>query len=349
MLKKLLEEAISKEASDIHISVGHPPILRVDGSLTYLFDWDRLSSETARKMTLDLMSEAQRERFLDDKEIDFSYDLEGKARFRANAYFQSGEVSCSLRFVPDKIKSIEELNLPIILDNFSKAKQGFVLVTGPSSHGKSTTLAAIIERINETRFDHIITIEDPIEYIFKDKKALIDQREMYVDTASFSKALRSSFRQDPDVIMVGEMRDPQTIATAITAAETGHLVFSTLHTNSASQTVHRIIDSFSSEQQKQVKAQLSGCLLGIISQRLIPRKGGGLIPACEIMLNNPAVGNLIRDDKIHELDLVIETSREKGMISLNSSLAELVKKDEVSLENALSYSLDPHGLKRMCQ
>jgi len=233
------------------------------------------------------------------------------------------------------------------LHKFTKATQGFVLITGPSSHGKSTTLAALIDEINHTRPDHIITIEDPIEYLFEDDRSVIDQREVYQDTMSFSKALRSTFRQDPDVIMVGEMRDLETMATAITAAETGHLVFATLHTNSAAQTIHRVVDSFPSEQQSQVRAQLSGSLLGVVSQRLIPRIKGGLIPACEIMMSTPAVANLIRENKIHELPLVIETSAEIGMITLNRSLASLVKSKEITLENALNYSTNPVELRAL--
>ena len=252
-----------------------------------------------------------------------------------------------MRLIPAQILTIEELNLPAILHEFTKAAQGFVIITGPSSHGKSTTLAALIDEINHTRTDHVITIEDPIEYIFEDDKCIVDQREVNQDTLAFSRALKSTFRQDPDVIMVGEMRDPDTIATAITAAETGHLVFATLHTNSASQTIHRIVDSFPPEQQNQVRAQLSGSLLGIISQRLILRTKGGLIPACEVMISTPAVANLIRENKIHELDLVIETSAEIGMISLNRSLASLVKLKEISLANALMYSLNPGELKRL--
>jgi len=252
-----------------------------------------------------------------------------------------------MRLIPSKIKTIEELSLPLILHQFAASSQGFVLITGPSSHGKSTTLAALIDEINHTRADHVITIEDPIEYIFEDDRSVIDQREVFQDAATFARALRATFRQDPDVIMVGEMRDPETMAIAITAAETGHLVFATLHTNSASQTIHRIVDSFAPEQQGQVRSQLSGSLLGVVSQRLVPRLKGGLIPACEIMLSNPAVANLIRENKIHELPLVIETSGEAGMISLNRSLADLVKRKEISLENAMIYSLNPSELRML--
>ncbi|MDO8663694.1 MAG: type IV pilus twitching motility protein PilT [Candidatus Wildermuthbacteria bacterium] len=347
LLKKLLELTIKEQASDLHLSVGHQPTLRIAGDLVLLLKHKILSPADVLGLVQSLMSPEQFQRFEAQKEIDFSYNLEGQARFRANVFYQRGEISCALRLVPTQIKTIEELDLPPILHEFGKANQGFFVVTGPSSQGKSTTLAALIDEINHTRTDHIITIEDPIEYIFKDDRSLIDQREVFQDTLSFASALRSTFRQDPDVIMVGEMRDPETMATAITAAETGHLVFATLHTNSASQTIHRIVDSFPSEQQDQVRAQLSGSLLGIVSQRLIPRIRGGLIPACEILLNTPATANLIREGKIHEIPLVIETSAEIGMISLNRALADLVKRREITLENALNYSLSPAELKML--
>jgi twitching motility protein PilT len=346
-LKELLELTVKEQASDLHISVGHPPVLRITDRLIPLLKKKKLSAKDTQGLAMALTTQEQYQMFLKEKEIDFSYNFEEKARFRVNIFFQSGNTAIALRQIPAKIRTIEELNLPPVLHEFTKASQGFVLITGPSSHGKSTTLAALIDEINRTRTDHIITIEDPIEYVFKDERSIIDQREVYQDTLSFARALRSTFRQDPDVIMVGEMRDPETIATAITAAETGHLVFATLHTNSASQTIYRIVDSFPPEQQNQIRAQLSGSLLGVISQRLIPRIKGGLIPACEVMIATPAVANLIRENKIHELPLVIETSAEKGMVSLNRSLANLVKQKEISLENALSYSLSPAELKML--
>jgi twitching motility protein PilT len=346
-LEELLDSTIKEEASDLHFSFNHQPILRMAGRLVPLLKKKKLSSEDIRELSRALMTEEQSQRLLKEKEVDFPYNFKDKARFRVNVFFQRGEISVALRLIPTKIKTIDELNLPLILHEFAGASQGFVLVTGPSSQGKSTTLAAIIDEINHTRTDHIITIEDPIEYIFEDDKSIIDQREIHQDALNFSSALRSTFRQDPDVIMVGELRDPETISTAITAAETGHLVLATLHTNSASQTVHRIVDSFPSGQQDQVRAQLSGSLLGVISQRLIPGTKGNLIPACEIMVATPAVANLIRENKIHELPLVIETSAEKGMISLNRSLADLIKKREISLENALRYSLNPVELKML--
>ena len=345
-LKELLSITIQEQASDLHLSVGHPPVLRLAGRLVSLIKMKKLVSEDTKGLSEALMTENQRLRFLEKKEIDFSYNfLEKKARFRVNVFFQSGEVASVLRQIPAKIRTIEELNLPPILHEFTKPTQGFILITGPSSHGKSTTLAALIDEINHTRADHIITIEDPIEYVFEDDRAIVDQREVYHDTLSFSGALRSAFRQDPDVIMVGEMRDPETMATAITAAETGHLVFATLHTNSAAQTIHRIVDSFPAAQQDQIRAQLSGSLLGVVSQRLIPSIKGGLIPACEIMLSTPAISNLIRENKTHEIPLVIETSAEVGMISLNRYLANLVKRKEISLENAFNYSLNPAELR----
>lgn len=344
-LEELLELTIKEQASDLHLSFNHQPTLRVTGRLIPLATNKKLSSEDSRGLALALTPADQYQRLLKEKEIDFSYNFKNQARFRINIFFQRGEISIALRLVPTKIKTIEDLNLPPILREFTKASQGFVLITGPSSQGKSTTLAALIDEINHTRTDHIITIEDPIEYLFENDKSIIDQREVYQDTLSFARALKSTFRQDPDVIMVGEMRDPETIATTITAAETGHLVFATLHTNSASQTIHRIVDSFPSGQQGQIRAQLSGSLLGVVSQRLIPRLGGGLIPVCEVMMATTAVANLIRENKIHELPLVIETSAGKGMISLNRALANLVKNREISLENALSFSLNPTELK----
>lgn len=346
-LRDLLALTIQQQASDLHISVGHPPTLRVIGRLVPLVKMKKILPEDSQGLAFELMHEDQRQRFLQQKEIDFSYNFEDKDRFRVNIFFQKGNISAALRLIPAKIQTIEELNLSPVLHEFTKPNQGFVLITGPSSHGKSTTLAALIDEINHTRTDHIITIEDPIEYIFKDDKCIIDQREVYQDTLSFARALKSTFRQDPNIIMVGEMRDPETISTAITAAETGHLVFATLHTNSASQTIHRIVDSFPPTQQVQIRAQLSGSLLGVVSQRLVPRIRGGLIPACEVMISNAAVSNLIRENKIHELDLVIETSAELGMISLNRALADLVKVKEISLKNALIYSLNPAELRKL--
>ena len=347
LLTKLLEATIERKASDLHLSPARRPIVRIDGRLCPMEEYDFLLEEDVENLVRCMLKEEKFQKLLQEKEIDFSYELKNKGRFRGNAYFQQGKISCALRFIPSHIPTIEELNLPSILHLFTRAPQGFVLVTGPSSHGKSTTLAALIDEINHTRPDHVVTIEDPIEYIFEDDLAIIDQREVNLDTLSFARALRSTFRQDPDVIMVGEMRDPETISTALTAAETGHLVFATLHTNSAAQTIHRIVDSFDGPQQVQVRAQLSGSLLGIISQRLIPKIGGGLIPACEVLINTPAVANLIRENKIHEIPLVIATSSEEGMVTLNQSLAGLVKEKKITLESAYNFSPNPQELKEL--
>jgi len=346
-LKELISLAIKEQASDILISTDCYPTLRIDGILVPLTKHKIIKAQDSQGLARELMNEEQYQRFLQQKEIDFSFSFEGQVRFRTNIFFQRGDISCALRQIPTRIKTIDELNLPPVLHEFTRSSQGFILVTGPSGHGKSTTLAALINEINHTRADHIITIEDPIEYVFKDDRSIVEQREVYQDTLSFARALKSTFRQDPNVIMVGEMRDPETTAIAITAAETGHLVFATLHTNNAAQTVHRIVDSFPPEQQSQVRAQLAGSLFGVISQRLIPRVKGGLIPACEIMISNPAVANLIRENKIHEIPVVIETSAEAGMISLDRSLSLLVKQEEISLENALVYSLNPLELKTL--
>jgi len=346
-LKQLLEATIKNNASDLHISEGHPPVMRISRKLTFLTKENPLTAEDAQGISFALMSEEQINDFVKEKEIDFSYNFEGRARFRVNIFYQMGTVSAALRLVPERIRSLEELRMPVRLHQFCEYTQGFVLVVGPSSHGKSTTLAAMIDEINHTRAAHILTIEDPIEYVFKDDKSMINQRELHLDTLSFSKALKSTFREDPDVIMVGEMRDNETMATAITAAETGHLVFATLHTNSAGQTIHRIVDNFQGDQQSQIRAQLASSLIGIISQRLVPAIGGGVVPACEIMFNTPAISNLIRDNKIYEIPLVIETSSEAGMVSLNRSLSELVRKGIVDIENAVKYSNNPRELRKL--
>ena len=346
-LKKLLEVVIQKQASDFHITVGKPPMLRLNRELVPLNNELPFTEEDTKELSFALMNEEQKAEFLKEKEIDFSYSFENRGRFRVNIFFQRGYVSSALRLIPEKIRNLQELELPKELYNFCTYSQGFVLITGPSSHGKSTTLAALINEINNTQTKHIITIEDPIEYLFKQNKSIISQRELHRDTLSFEKALKATFREDPDVIMVGEMRDKETIETAITAAETGHLVFATLHTNSAAQSLYRILDSFSGEQQNQVKSQLSRSLLGIVSQRLVPKINGGITPACEILFNNDAVSNLIRQDKIYEIPLVIETSYDEGMISLNRSLAGLVRSGVVDIQTASKYSPSPQEFLKL--
>jgi twitching motility protein PilT len=340
-------EAVKQNASDIHMSCGRRPTLRVDGVLVPLVKKPIVTEEYSKAFADFLMNEEQRKLFYANREMDFSYSFKDKARFRVNAFFQKSYVSVAMRAIPSKIRTLDELGMPSILHKFTYNTQGFVLVTGPTGHGKSTTMAAMIDEINHSRGDHIITIEDPIEYLFNPDRSIIDQREVGRDTNGFAIALRSAFRQDPDVIMVGEMRDPETISTAITAAETGHLVFSTLHTNNASQTIDRIIDSFPSAQQNQIRIQLAGTLIGVISQRLVPKVDGGIVPAVEVLIVNPAIRNLIRENKTHQIDLVLETSAEEGMVTLNRYLAGLVKKREITMETAENYSYNPKELKML--
>jgi twitching motility protein PilT len=344
-LKDLLTTTAKQNASDLHLAVGRRPTLRIDGVLVPLQKEAIITPDAAEGLIYGLLTDEQKNRLLRERQLDFAYSFEEKARFRVNVYFQRGYLAASLRLIPARIRSIEELNLPPILHDFSKLSQGFILAVGPAGHGKSSTLAAILDEINHTRSDHIITIEDPIEYLFTQDRCIISQREVGSDTPSFHAALRTVLRQDPDVIMVGEMRDAISISTAMTAAETGHLVFSTLHTNSASQTIDRIIDSFPAAQQGQVISQLAATLVAIVSERLLPRVSGGRIPAMEIMIVNPAIRNLIRERKIYQIDLVIETSFQEGMVTLNRSLVNLIKNKEVSLENAELYSLNPAELR----
>ncbi len=326
---------LSEGASDLHLAEGRQPVLRVSGTLLPLVKQPVLTRQDMKGILDQVLDPSKKEIFLDKKEVDFAYDHAGQGRFRGNAYFQVNKISMALRLVPKQIKSLSELHLPDIL------------VVGPTGQGKSTTLASIIEIINVGRLEHIITIEDPIEYIFESKKSIIDQREVLQDTPDFHTALHGMFRQDVDVMMIGEMRTPDDISTAVTAAETGHLVFSTLHTNTASQTIERIIDSFDTVQQSQIRIQLASSLLGIFSQRLVPRISGGLIPAYELLINNTAVANLIRENRTHEINSVIETSSDQGMIDLNRSLSELVRNGEITIENAYLYSQNSKALERM--
>lgn len=346
-LYQLLEMVVQQNASDLHLSAGRVPTLRVDGGLIQLTKQAVLSPDDTKGIVGVILSEDQLQHLHKNKSVDLSYAYKDAARFRVNIFYQFGTLSVAMRFIPDKIKTIEELNLPPIIHNFTKYQQGFVLITGPAGHGKSTTLAAMIEEINKTRSEHIITIEDPIEYVFSQNRSIVDQREVGRDALNFHSALRAAFRQDPDIIMVGELRDSETISTAISAAETGHLILGTLHTNNAAQTIDRIIDSFPPEQQSQVRSQLALTIAGVISQRLVPRVDGGRVPATEIMLANTAVRNLIREHKVHEIGLVIDTSADEGMISLNRSLADLVKRGEVSVDVARNYSLNSGELKTL--
>lgn len=345
--EKLLDQVIKQNSSDLHIAVGRYPTLRIDGALTPLLKEEVVTADTAKDFVFNLLSEEQKAVFLKEKELDLSYNFKDQARFRVNVFHQKGFMGAALRLIPSKIKSFQDLGMPPILEEMAKSQQGFFLVVGPTGHGKSTTLAAFVDYINHTRADHIITIEDPVEYIFTSDKATIDQREVGSDTASFQRALKSMLREDVDVAMVGEMRDAETMAMAVTAAETGHFVLATLHTNDASQTIDRIIDTFPPNQQNQIRAQLAASLIGIVSQRLIPKNGGGRVPAVELMIANPAVRNLIRENKTHQLNLVIETSSDQGMISLNKALIDLVRKGSITMESAVNYSLNPSELQTL--
>ena len=346
-LDGLLISTAQENASDLHLSVGRYPTLRIDGRLVPLVNKELLTPQKTETLIGALLTEEQKEKFIKNKELDISYEFEKKIRFRVNVFFQRGFMGVSFRLIPSKIRTLKELNIPDLVYDFTKPSQGFVLVVGPSGHGKSTTLAALIERINNQKNAHIVTIEDPIEHVYTQNRCIINQREVGIDTKSFSNALRSIFREDADVILVGEMRDWETMSTAITAAETGHLVFATLHTNSTAQTIDRIIDSFPASQQDQVRSQLAGNLLGILSQRLIPQTDGGRIPAVEIMTSNSAIKNLIRENKSHQLNLVINTSADEGMISLNNSLADLVKDKKITMENAEIYSTSVSDLRML--
>lgn len=346
-LSALTDLVIEERASDLHFSVGAHPIIRVSGSLIPLLKKPILTDEDILGFAKALIRKDIYERYEGRKEVDFSYENAESVRFRGNAFYQRGRMAIALRLIPNVIRTFAELNLPPILESFTLRPQGFFLCVGPVGQGKSTTLAAMVNHINQTRSEHIVTIEDPIKYIYTEDKALIDQREVGIDTDSFQSALNAAFREDVDVILVGEMRNMETIATAVTAAETGHLVYSTLHTNDAAQTINRIIDIFPGDQQSQIRTQLAGSLIAIFSQRLIPHIAGGMVPAYELLINNSAVANLIRENRIHEIGSVIETGLEQGMIDMNRSLLRLVQNGDITVENAFTYSTNPKGLERL--
>ncbi|MBI3114824.1 MAG: PilT/PilU family type 4a pilus ATPase [Candidatus Harrisonbacteria bacterium] len=348
-LNELLLTTATQNASDLHIAVGRRPTIRVDGVLIPLQKEPTTTPEAAEGLVMALLTAEQKKQLLEEKEIDFAYAFEDKARFRVNVYTQRGFYAAALRLIPAKVRTIEELGLPPILHDFTKLSQGFVLIVGPAGHGKSTTIAAMLDEVNHTRMDHIITVEDPIEYLFEQDRAIISQREVKIDTPTFHRALRSLLRQDPDVVMIGEMRDHISFSTALTAAETGHLVLSTLHTNSASQTIDRIIDTFPAEQQGQITSQLAATLVAIVSERLVNKVDGGRVPACEIMIVNSAIRNLIRERKAYQIDLVIETSMQEGMVSLNRSLVNLVRGRVITPEAAETYSQNPAELRILLQ
>ena len=346
-IELLLEEVVKKKGSDLHLQVGLPPMLRVDGALLPVPSSEPLDEEAVEALVFAILDEDQKQILLKDKEFDFSFAFGDLGRFRVNAFHERGNLAAALRLIPNELLTIEQLGLPQIVNKFAEYPRGLVLVTGPTGSGKSTTLAAMLDKINTERATHIITIEDPIEYAHTSKKSVVVQREVHYDTYSFSAALRSSLRQDPDVVLIGEMRDLVTIAAAITIAETGHLVLATLHTNSAAQSVDRMIDVFPPHQQPQIRAQLSNILMAICSQRLIPSIGGGRVAAAEILVATPAVRNIIREGKSHQLEAVIQTGAEYGMQSMDKTLVNLIHEGTISYEEARNYAVDLEELDRL--
>ncbi len=345
-LRDLLEQMVKMGASDLHLTVGSPPVVRIDGKLQRL-NFDRLTSDQTKKLSYSMLNEKQKMKFEQNSELDFSFGIEQMSRFRCNMFMQRGNVAVVLRQIPYEVKTFEQLGLPKVIAEFSKLPRGLVLVTGPTGSGKSTTLASVIDKINKERPVHIITVEDPIEYLHRHQTALINQREVYSDTNSFAAALKYALREDPDVVLVGEMRDLETIESALSIAETGHLAFATLHTNSASESINRIVDSFPTNQQEQIRISLSFSLQAIISQTLIPKIGGGRVVALEIMVATPAIRALIRDDKVHQMYSMIQSGQKYGMKTMNQSLSELYEGRKVTINDAMSYSCNTQELSEM--
>jgi len=345
-IQEILEEGLRRGASDVHLMAGIYPTLRVDGKLSPIPNAPSGTPEYIEKLVLTLCTPEQKELLLTNKELDFSFSLGEMARFRVNAFYQKGYLTAALRLIPNKIPNLEDLHLPTVLGNLTQLRQGLIILAGPTGHGKSTSIASLINKINEERGAHIITVEDPIEYVYPSKKSVIAQREMHLDTHSWEISLRSVLREDPDVVLIGEMRDYETIESVLTIAETGHLVFTTLHTNSAAQTLDRVVGVFPENMQEQVRMQLSNVLEAVISIRLLPGQKGGRYPATEILLATPAVRNVIREGKTHLIDNIIQTSTNIGMETLETSLAKLVKQGRINTETALSYSLRPQQLAR---
>ena len=343
----LLEEVLKQKASDLHLQVGLPPMLRVDGALKAVSGVESLNEELVERLIFAILDDDQKQILLKDKEFDFSFSFGDLGRFRVNAFHEKGNLAAALRLIPNEIATIGQLGLPSVVTKFADYPRGLVLVTGPTGSGKSTTLAALVNKINHERAEHIVTIEDPIEFTHKSAKSVIVQREVHYDTFSFSAALRSSLRQDPDVVLIGEMRDLETIASAITIAETGHLVFATLHTNSAAQSIDRMIDVFPPHQQPQIRSQLSNILMAICSQRLIPTIGGGRIAAAEVLIGTPAVRNIIREGKSHQLDAVIQTGAEFGMQSMDKTLVNLIHNGTITYDEARNFAVDLEELDRL--
>lgn len=346
-IENLLEECVRRKASDLHIQYGLPPILRIDGVLVPINNTKALDEDDLEKLIFSTLDEDQQKIYLKDKEFDYSFAFGDVARFRVNAFHERGKKAAAFRLIPNEIKSINDLGMPSIVETFADFPRGLVLVTGPTGSGKSTTLAALIDKINREKSKHIITIEDPIEFTHKSERSIIVQREVHYDTFSFAAALRSALREDPDVVLIGEMRDLETIQAAITIAETGHLVFATLHTNSAAQSIDRMIDVFPSHQQPQIRSQLANMLMAICSQRLVPAIGGGRVVAAEIMIANTAVRSLIRDGKTFQLDTAIQTGAEEGMQTMDRTLAKLIQTGVITYDSAREYAVDINELNRL--
>ena len=346
-IENLLEECVRRKASDLHIQYGLPPILRIDGVLVPISNTKTLDEDALKQLIFSTLDEDQQNIYLKDKEFDYSFAFGDIARFRVNAFHERGKMAAAFRLIPNEIKSVSDLGMPSIVDTFADFPRGLVLVTGPTGSGKSTTLAALIDKINREKSKHIITIEDPIEFTHKSERSVIVQREVHYDTFSFAAALRSALREDPDVVLIGEMRDLETIQAAITIAETGHLVFATLHTNSASQSIDRMIDVFPPHQQPQIRSQLANMLMAICSQRLVPAIGGGRVVAAEIMIANTAVRALIRDGKTFQLDTAIQTGAEEGMQTMDRTLAKLIQTGVITYDSAREYAVDINELNRL--
>jgi twitching motility protein PilT len=342
----MLEEMVGMNASDLHLTVGSPPVIRVDGKLQRT-KHDVLNSEQTKKLAYSMLNEKQKMKFEQNSELDFSFGIEQMSRFRCNLFMQRGNVAVVLRQIPYEILTFEQLGLPKVIAEFANLPRGLILVTGPTGSGKSTTLASIIDKINKERAVHIITVEDPIEYLHRHQKALVNQREVYSDTNSFATALKYALREDPDVVLIGEMRDLETIEAALSISETGHLAFATLHTNSAAESINRIVDSFPTNQQEQIRVSLSFSLQAIVSQTLIPKIGGGRTVAMEIMIATPAIRALIRDDKIHQLYSMIQSGQKYGMKTMNQSLAELYESSKIAINDAMNYSGNTQELSEM--
>jgi twitching motility protein PilT len=346
-IENLLEECVRTKASDLHLQVGLPPILRIDGALQPVSGYNSLDEGTVEKLVFATLEEDQKQILIKDKEFDYSFSFGDLGRFRVNAFHEKGNLAAAFRLIPNTIQTINELGMPPVVTSFADFPRGLVLVTGPTGSGKSTTLAALVDKINTEKACHIITIEDPIEFTHKSKRSVVVQREVHYDTYSFSAALRSALREDPDVVLIGEMRDLETISAAITIAETGHLVFATLHTNSASQSIDRMIDVFPPHQQPQVRSQLANILQAICAQRLVPAIGGGRVVAAEILVANPAVRSVIREGKTHQLDTIIQTGADQGMQTMDRTLVKLVQTGVITHDAAREYAVDLQEFERL--